>query len=275
MHIISSAMIISPVTDMVVENCNVMFDATHIRLADAFLHGKFVQESVFVSVFVLAMIFSLGGYALWYRAWRREPESSRKRFLAVLGLYQVIAWIVFVPAIGGMGIRYFIILFFVPFLLLGLWSQYLLEVRQKYGKIAVIVLVSGLVVANMSALRSAALALAQGEGSDVSTSILGDDRLMVTYILGAADPHQKGIFVTGKKAYLKRFFKPLDYVAQESGQHLTLLRTRNGPKPVGTQSFFIAKTSPKQYAVGEIFAGQRIEGWRVFQDITIFVLRQP
>ncbi len=274
-HIVSGATIVSPVTGMVVESCSDMYDVAHIRLADAFLNGKFFEEIWSVVAFFLAMIFSLGGYWLWYREWQREGDISRRRFLALLALYQVVAWVVFAPVISSMGIRYFIILFFVPFVLLWFWCRYLLEFFPKYGKMVIVALAVCLVCSNTIVLWRAGARLAQGEGSDVDTSILGDDRRMAAYILETADPHQKTIRIDGRKVYLKRFLKPLDFVVQESGRRLTIFHIGDEPLPSGTQSVYIVDAASVGNVSGGSFLGQRVEATRTFGGIMILILRQP
>ena len=274
-HIVSGTTIVSPVTGMVVESCSDMYDAVHIRLADAFLNGKFSAEAWFAVTSFLAVIFSLGGYWLWYREWRREGDVSRRRFLLLLALYQFVAWVVFAPVISSMGIRYFIILFFMPFVLLWFWCRYLLELFSKYGKIVIVVFFVLLVFSDAVAICQAGARLAQGEGSDVDTSVLGDDRRMAAYILETADPHQKTIRIDGRKFYLKRFLKPLDFVVQESARRLAAFHIGDEPLPSGTQSVYIVDTASVGNVSGGSFLGQRVEATRTFGGIMLLILRQP
>jgi hypothetical protein len=184
-------------------------------------------------------------------------------------------FIVFIPAAEEVSVRYFNVLFFVPFLLLGFWLAF---IREHAGGMALMIERSIMIVLigiHVGVLGMTAQRFSNGLGSDVDNSVLGELYPMVTYMETVSGKDQKTIFFTGKKMYRKRFFKPLEALIRQNGGQMVLLEDDDARAlPPGTRVFHIAKTSDEPRGLDERVEGDVVETYQVFQNITLFVLRK-
>jgi 4-amino-4-deoxy-L-arabinose transferase-like glycosyltransferase len=219
--------------------------------------------------------FTLGGLFLGWRAYRRTRNHDQKRFLALLAGFNAIMFLAFIPVAGEVGMRYFIVLFFVPFVLLGLWMEFFVERYAKRGMWVASLLALMLIVSSGVVVFQAGKALAYGKGSDVDNSILGELDPMLNYIFSRADPSQTDINISGKKMYYKRFFKPLNFLAQEkAGKSLHLADKKNQPKD-DEQVFLFSNSTKKKHRhlPGSYTDGHLVEDSKAFGNIMITVVR--
>jgi hypothetical protein len=83
----------------------------------------------------ISFLFSLFGYGFLIYFYRGEKDPEKKTFLGLIVLYVGICFVILYPFIASEShLRYFLQLFFVPYLFLGLIFEF---IRQKYSKIFV------------------------------------------------------------------------------------------------------------------------------------------
>ena len=80
------------------------------------------------------LLFSIFGYGLLIYFYRQETDQKRKTFLGLIGLYAALSFAIIYPVILDAPLRYFLQVFFVPYLFLGFIFEF---IRQKYSKIFV------------------------------------------------------------------------------------------------------------------------------------------
>ena len=82
------------------------------------------RNSIF---FVGGIVLFIGGIVLAIRSFRRESDRAKRYFLAIVFLYCGAVFLLLVPLANEISMRFFLLSVFVPFVLLGLWFEFLLE----------------------------------------------------------------------------------------------------------------------------------------------------
>jgi len=262
-------------------NVNVVFSAIDVQscggiynIAKAFRADKYVPGNaavngvVFIVEAIMTLFFSIGGYALAIRSLRKEQDENRRNFLSLFLFYNAVSFVVLVPVASQIEVRYFSILLFVPFILLGLWLSAFLENGKKTVFGGFVGIVAVLVVANILTLASLAQPFLDKSASDVDNSILGEAESMTAYLVSHTDTPGT-VRLDGQPLYLKRFLKPFDYLARKEGMSVTRPASKQSFDP-GTRFFFIDGTKSKPYTVGDDIGGGTILGYEQFGRIMIY-----
>ena len=227
------------------------------------------QPDVAISL-IVGFIFSLAGYFfLAYRAWK-EQDERKKIFLRLISLYIAVSFLLMLPlAEKFIEARYFIQVFFVPFLLLGFLADFLMRKFSQKAIPAIVILFAALAYFNLSSLASAAKDLRIETKSDVHFAILGEMELMVKYMINDADS-QKEIYLVGDKPYRAHFFQPFFYLARKSGVNVISVGESSQPIAAGNVLFYLTDESRgKETTLG----GYAVESRKVFGQVAIYKLR--
>lgn len=227
----------------------------------------------------LAMIFTaiilLGGIAIALRAFRREGNLLRKDFLALLLIWIGIYFILMIPVSFQLRPRFFIVVFAVPFILLGLIYEYLAEKIGHKKAIQVAVLVSVLIIVwNYYGTYAwfSEQASAQKETTEIRRSLIlkAKDGVFLGQLQGVADwmyaHHEKGktLYYYVKPEHIR----PIDYLFHKKGdknlvvetmkinedpnaEYFAITPTKNGLEPV-TKKFGDRITLLEQKTFGQI-----------------------
>jgi len=255
------------------EKCGAVFAVAKNFKANKLVKGSAtVNGSLFILEMVVVLAFSLGGYALAWYYYRRETDETKRNFLGLFLFYNLVAWLALLPVASQLAVRYFSILFFVPFVLLGLQLNFLFEKRKALARKIFLGLAVCLLLANVATLLVAAQPFVAQQASNVDNSILGEDRAMLAYLL--ANTEQRNLVqLDGSAMYLKRFLKPLNYLAQQVGAEVVRPASKQSFAS-GTQFFFIDSTKTKALANGEMLGGEVILAQQQFGKIIIYTLRK-
>jgi len=173
---------------------------------------------------VLATVFSLGGYFLLFRSWRREEDERKRNFLGLIIFYAGTLFVILIPLAAEISFRFFLVLEFMPFLLLGFWLKYL---QEKFSpKSIIIVIVAVIVIINCYVLvrNFTYLAGQTKEGSNGFEEItLGEVEYMANFIethsVGA-----KNVYLEGKASELFKITKPIQYFTDTLGLEVNNLK---------------------------------------------------
>ena len=237
--------------------------------------GNFSDPALFVVSVICSLLFSLGGYFLLFRYFRQEKDIQKKNFLGLVILFNAISFFALIPVASHITMRYYIILFFVPFILLGLWGKFLLEHLKKEDQSLAWLIWGALIAANLFVVIQAAMPYSQGTVNSVDLSILGETQLMSNYVQSGMT-QGKVAYITGEKFYVKRYFPALKYLANRSNLELLELNNNNSDQKIETQQniiFYIANTGATNYQVGDALDNCVIGGFHKFNSITIFDLK--
>lgn len=225
------------------------------------------------TTFIAGFIFVFGGYILFARYFRREPDDRKWDFLFVTGLYAIVSFVVSIPIITQVSTRYYITSFFLPFIILGLWMKFLGNKVGKIGSVFAVVAIALFLVLFAGNIRSLSLwswKLSHGSASDSKTVFYAEVRDMMSYM--EAQLPEQNIGLLGSGDSMSRFFKSLNYIAENDGR--TLFDLSNKHRDPHGRFFYIDESVPEsELRVQSTYKGYVVEGYRVFGQIVILTLR--
>ncbi|MFA6383029.1 MAG: glycosyltransferase family 39 protein [Parcubacteria group bacterium] len=158
---------------------------------------------------VFGIALTLGGYFLLGFYLKKEKDVSKKMFLQLLSLYIAAAFFVMIPLSFVLELRYFLIVQFVPFLLLGLLIKFF---REKYGQtglrlsLIVILLLCGLNIYKVASEFNSFL----NRDGDVGIAIWSEEKFAGEFILAHTQPEQD-VHMVFEPAEADKFIRPLAY----------------------------------------------------------------
>jgi len=190
-------------------------------------------------VFFFGLLFAVGGFGVLGYVLKKEKDERRRDFLLLTALYAGVAFLVSIPVITQVSVRYYITSFFVPFALLGLWLEFFLKKASAIFIALAFFLVALVLWGNIRTISALAGRLNDKTASDSKTVFYGELDNMVRYIEQSA-PQEKTVLVSGSRTYMSRFFKPLDFVAESRGTNFVNLASVK-ESPAGKIFFYIDK----------------------------------
>lgn len=220
-------------------------------------------------------VFTVGGFMLFLLYMKKENDLKRKRALTLVVAYCAIFFLILFSVSSKVSMRYFIVIEFIPFLLAGFWIQFVLEkIPNRLSLILAGLFVIALVVFNMFTLKDAVVAFESKTASTDNVAYFGEVEAMSEYLLQNSNG-SKIIYLTGKKSYLSRYGKPLEYFAKQQG--VALSKAYNKEKVTAdTPFFYVTKKSSERSASAEVIKGFVTEKTATFGNVTILKLvRKP
>ncbi|MEI8096661.1 MAG: glycosyltransferase family 39 protein, partial [Candidatus Moraniibacteriota bacterium] len=240
--------VIAPI-DM--EKCGDVYNIPRAIKKSTFVSGAgaIVNGGLMSLQMIFCLIFSIGGYILAWRFFRKEKDLQKRNFIGLFLFYNLLSLLVMIPVASQISIHYFNILIFAPFILLGLWMSLLLEPTKKHGKKIFFVGITFLFLVNVLFLVQIARTYTGKSMSDVNTSVLGEITPMLDYMIAQSDQKDL-VLIDGATFYLKRFLKPFEYLSQKVD--VRVVRPENNkPFPFGTKFFYIDGTKKNPLRKGE------------------------
>jgi 4-amino-4-deoxy-L-arabinose transferase-like glycosyltransferase len=185
-----------------------------------FLNKKYYTDNQKIKFFgsFLSFAFVLLGFFLLARGFRLEKDEKKKIFLGVIILYSALFFAVMIPAINGATLRYYIHIFFLPYLFLGIMAEFLAEKFPKKYITPVVVIFILVAAANLFSIKEAVQELSSGNRSRGDTVILGEIEPLSDFIISQSFP-QKEAYLEGK--YAPSYYWPLNYLTYNKGLILT------------------------------------------------------
>lgn len=264
----ANAHIISSVENL--EECGTIYKIGK-QISKAESPGRTQKVALLIIRFISVFVFSLGGYFLLGYFLKKEKNAEKKRFLQLVALYSVVSFLVLIPVVTEISVRYFIILIFVPFILFGLWAKFLLEKLKNSGMIAIGAFFLILTAMNFSAIISAGSLYMHGLASNSQDSILGEVKQMNDYIILNLDGAAKFNLI-GQREYLHRFGKPLAYLAKKSGKEMVKSQTdKNLDSSIPT--FYIGKSDSKEDKNILEIKKHKVSHAKKFGNIRIYLIK--
>lgn len=189
-------------------------DSSFLSLADELSDNKkgiegIVEHAPDIIILLLETILFFGGCAVLIYFWRKETDGQKRIFLQLNFFYIAASFLVLIPLSHVLMLRYFLILQFVPFLLLGLVFKFL---EEKYGKktlIGFFVIVIFFGWLNVSKIYREFRDFSLGKG-DVGIAIWSEQKILGDFILAHSSPDQKLWFVF-EPLSAHKFIRPLAY----------------------------------------------------------------
>ena len=186
----------------------------------------------------LGMVLACGGLFLLASRLTTEEDDNRRRFLMFTALYGLLSLLVLIPVAHEISIRFYLGLYFIPFILLGLCFEWL-HARSWKSKTAMLVFVAVLFsLSNLKALGDDFISVSSDARGLTSIMTLGDLEGLTSALAKHADPSRL-VMIDGKKNVLFHLYRPLAYIA--SLHHLTLSRYDDTLASLPTTQIFLIR----------------------------------
>lgn len=232
-----------------------------------------LNNPLLISLIVsMSVLFSCIGYILFFVHYFKESDRHRKDFLLLTGIYTFCSLLLFIPVAVHMEPRYFVILFFVPFILFGLWLQFLLKYLKENLLWIFWLIIAGAIIINLTIVWKTAVPLRNHSASDTEMSVLGEVEAITDFI--AENTEEQTVSLIGGRMYMKRFTKPLEYLLMKKGVRLVDIEDVHILKKEDTPLLFsIVPVSSKNYSVSADEHGYVVKKRKQFGRIIISILK--
>lgn len=231
---------------------------------------KQMKEPIFWAEIIYSLTFSIFGYILLIYNFKREKQKEKKYFLGLILLYSALSFFLMIPIISADldQFRYFINVFFIPFLFLGLLGDILADKFSKKCKIIFAFILIILVIANLASIKSSAQELLNKSGSGAHSVFLGEIEPIADYIASNAGNQKEG-YLIGSFMYVSNLYHPLAYLTEK--QNFVLLKGEGmlEPIPAGKPLFYIAEN---EGSIKSVIRDHKVNNYQKFGKIIIYSL---
>lgn len=220
----------------------------------SFTFGTHIKDTL---AFLLGMVFVLGGTILGYQYLRKEADTDRKSFLGLVSVFMGVSFFIFLKLAYELSVRFYLILIFLPFILLGFWIQFLKEkFHKRYASILLTASIT-LIFSNLFFVQKSFAGLANygnKGGGDVNVTILSEAEMFSQFIVDNLNS-KKDVYLDGNGTFLFKAYKPIKYLAQKSNVNLMLINKKTPP----TDPYF--------------YIGSSNESDKIFKDPNVKVIK--
>lgn len=195
--------------------------------------------------FLLGAVFVVGGTILGFKYFLKEPEADRQSFLGIMLMFTGITYLIFLKMAFELSVRFYLILIFLPFVMLGFWLKFL---KEKYGarnNLILLITVVFLVASNLFFVQKYFAALANygnAGGGSVDVVILKEAEVFSQFIVENSN-NAPNVYIGGDGNFLFKGYKPIKYLVGRSNIDLKLA-DKNAQLP--GQYFYVASLSKKE-----------------------------
>lgn len=195
-----------------------------------------VLYAVYVIGIAVSILFSVVGYGLLFVRMRKETVLRRKYFLVLILFYSLLSFLILLSVARDAPLRYFIHTTFIPFILLGLWIDWLREkLAYRFFMPTIVFLFAFLSLANAHTITIEAHDLSTGTRGDSGFVVLGEAERMVDHMIEKSFPDREAIFFGGAQ-YASTYYKSLRYLAEQ--KDFKLMYTDRKTVPTSERSYF-------------------------------------
>jgi 4-amino-4-deoxy-L-arabinose transferase-like glycosyltransferase len=169
---------------------------------------------------ISGLIFSLLGYGLLIYSFLTETDRKKKIFLGLVCLYALFTFMIVFPIIGETYLRYFLPVFFMPYIFVGLLLEF---VRRRLPQLFLPTIVASLALVawfNFSTIDAEAKLYASKNHSQPQYVVLGELEQMRDYIISQTNSAPT-VYLVADGKYMQNYFYPLQYVLGEKKIILT------------------------------------------------------
>lgn len=237
---------------------------------------KKMETLPYIAVVVFSTAFSLLGYAFLIYFFRKEKDKKRKYFLGLIILYSALSFLVLLPVGNDLRPRYFMHVFFIPFLFLGLFYFFLAKTKlKKYSKLFLILFLLFFALANAVSIKAKIQELSSKMSSELDSGydsiVLGEIEPMVDYIISEAS-QKKEAYIYGKATYIGTFFEPLAYIGDKKDFSLKI-GGKDGAELMPKEPCFYMANGAKNSECLERIGDYDAENCKIFGNIAIYKVK--
>ena len=214
---------------------------TGYEISDGFAVEFNKKHSADVAVVVLGALFTLGGLVLFARYLRKEKDVDKKAFLGIIAIYSIIAYLIFAKLSFETSVRMYLVIFFVPYFLLGFWLKFLREKNQKRWLVGFLSVIIFFIAINLffdKAYFTEFEGYEKGSGS-VNISTLGGMEVFSQFIAKYSN-NEPEAYISGNKKFFFINYSPLRYLMSNGNIKLTLIGTKEIRSLTVKRFFYIA-----------------------------------
>lgn len=217
------------------EDCQFSF----VKIVEKSKSGERFRASASSTSILFMFLFSLFGYGLLLYRFFSETVKRKKESFGLILLFIGTFFCIMLPVVGGSEFRefrYFIPVFFAPFLFVGFFMEY----SNSYWKYLIaFLLISMALLGNAHSLSQEASMLYRQEGNDGHAVYYGETEDMVRHIQNRSHFADK-VYVMSDRIYTGNIFLPASYIARKVGyQFIRKFSLEDIPK--GSPVFFLGK----------------------------------
>ena len=166
---------------------------------------------LFGEAFLWGIFILIGFYA-----GQKILKKKSPLFWRMITIFWGLAFILMTPFAYKMELRFFLFLYFIPFILLGALWKFVEMKWKKYTFIFPIILVILIFLNSLSLFRQAMI-LTEHKANSQSESVLGETQILADFIREAAlNQSIDCVYLKGNKDYILRFYKSLDYLLNKN-----------------------------------------------------------
>ncbi|MDD3486841.1 MAG: glycosyltransferase family 39 protein [Candidatus Moranbacteria bacterium] len=228
------------------------------------------ENKFYLAYLAIGSIFTLAGYILLVYFWRREREESKKNFLGLVGIYSFVTIAAMTPIVTEAELRYYIVLFFLPYIFLGLMLKPFWQVEKKW-KIAFALLICASVAAlNLRSDAAEAKEHLSQKANSTKNAYFGETGEMAKYMMEKAGG-SKVMYLQGSSNYFTRYYKPLGYFLKKEGYRLNRLPEEGWNPESNGPLFDVVRTNVARYRIGSQIRENKVKDMKVFGDVTLIL----
>ena len=248
-------------------------DPTIIKALKQHLRGKtvvFGDKFYFVKI-GLSLALSLIGYGLLGYCFKKETSKQKRQLWDLIILYIALSFLVLLPLEVDL-LRYFVHVFFVPFLFLGLAVKCLSEkISSKVWSLGVaFLLFSFFCFLNLTAILKTATVYTAQKRIDLDFIILGELEASLNYMETEAVGQKEINFLCDKRQVL--FCRSLEYIVKKRGTRFVKL-SREDVIPADSLVFFLGPIPEKNDSDNVKMEKFNILGSEIFGEVGVYKLK--
>lgn len=245
--------------------CNVIFHEPQ---------GTTAENYKYYLGMTLSIIFSLVGYYLLFRYFFREKDEKKKNFLGIIILFNFFSFVILIPIAKIIFVGYFINLYMIPLILLGLIIMELEKNLAQKGKVLSVSIVAILVVLCLARNISTAQSYMKGLENNEKNSTLSEVESIYQYIIANSSKVFPKSYLGGQHGLAERFFRPVNYFTAKHGIETALLK-EDGLDEVAPEAsvFYLQRNEPGKIPLGEKIWNREIIGGKKFTGLTVLILK--
>ena len=219
-----------------------------------------------IAKIISVIIFSSGGYWLLFRKIKKNNE--KREFFIILILFNLSLWTVFAPFGAELSLRYFIILAFMPFLLLGLWLEFILRRNNFQIKFIALIATTVLLAYNLFFCLLIFHNYSRNIPGNMIDGTANQAETIADYIIEKSG-NAKKIQISGQKSYLGRFYNRISYFAKNKNVEMILLNDVEDVFDERLPLFVAINEMSGQCKIGEYYKYGYIKDCKKMYDVTI------
>ncbi|OGI29689.1 MAG: hypothetical protein A2288_02085 [Candidatus Moranbacteria bacterium RIFOXYA12_FULL_44_15] len=230
-----------------------------------------------ISTALISIVFSLIGYFLLARYFRKETDSRKRIFLGLIIGLAFIYFLILVPLAEEISMRFFLTVEFIPFLILGFILKFINDKLPKKGvwlSAVIIIFAAGMNAASLKKDFSAKAGHDPVSGGIPDELTLFEMEAVARFIKENSNEEKIG-YVEGKNNELFKYFRSLDYLSKIEGIDLIDIdEIVDVPKNDNIYTLKFLKKSERDAGKPIEFSGYGIEKQADFARVTIYKLNK-